>query len=46
LDKKPQLTPVARRRVSEAFIGEPANDTLPRIAEMIKAGAFDRRAGK
>ena len=26
--------------------GEPANDTPPRIAEMIKAGAFDRKAGK
>jgi hypothetical protein len=24
--------------------GEPANDTPPRIAEMIKAGAFDRKA--
>jgi hypothetical protein len=26
--------------------GEPANDTPPRIAEMIKAGAFDRKAGE
>ncbi len=26
--------------------GEPANDTPPRIAEMIKAGAFDRKAGQ
>jgi hypothetical protein len=26
--------------------GEPANDTPPRIAEMIKVGAFDRKAGK
>ncbi len=26
--------------------GEPANDTPPRIAEMIKAGAFDRKAGR
>ena len=26
--------------------GEPANDTPPRIAEMIKAGAFDRKPGK
>jgi hypothetical protein len=26
--------------------GEPANDTPPRIAEMIKTGAFDRKAGK
>jgi hypothetical protein len=26
--------------------GEPANDTQPRVAEMIKAGAFDRKAGK
>jgi hypothetical protein len=25
--------------------GEPANDTPPRIAEMIKAGAFDRKPG-
>jgi hypothetical protein len=23
--------------------GEPANDTPPRVAEMIKAGAFDRK---
>jgi hypothetical protein len=34
--------------ISEAEIvepeGEPANDTPPRIAEMIKAGAFDRKA--
>ena len=26
--------------------GEPADDTPRRIAEMIKAGAFDRKAGK
>jgi hypothetical protein len=26
--------------------GEPANDRPQRIAEMIKAGAFDRKAGK
>jgi hypothetical protein len=26
--------------------GEPANDTPPRIAEMIKAGAFDRQPGQ
>jgi hypothetical protein len=26
--------------------GEPADDTPPRIAEMIKAGAFDRRPGE
>jgi hypothetical protein len=26
--------------------GEPANDTPPRIAEMIKTGAFDRKAGR
>jgi hypothetical protein len=26
--------------------GESANDTPPRIAEMIKAGAFDRKAGE
>jgi hypothetical protein len=36
--------------ISEAEIvepeGEPANDTPPRIAEMIKAGAFDRKAGR
>jgi hypothetical protein len=25
---------------------EPANDTPPRIAEMIKTGAFDRKAGR
>jgi hypothetical protein len=26
--------------------GEPADDTPPRIAQMIKAGAFDRKAGE
>lgn len=26
--------------------GEPANDTPPRVAEMIKSGAFDRRPGQ
>jgi hypothetical protein len=26
--------------------GEPANDTPPRVAEMIKSGAFDRKPGK
>jgi hypothetical protein len=26
--------------------GEPANDTPPRIAEMIKTGAFDRKPGQ
>jgi hypothetical protein len=26
--------------------GEPANDTPPRIAEMIKAGAFERKPGQ
>jgi hypothetical protein len=26
--------------------GEPADDTPPRIAEMIRAGAFDRKAGE
>lgn len=26
--------------------GEPANDTPPRIAEMIKGGAFDRKPGQ
>ena len=26
--------------------GEPANDTPPRVAQMIKAGAFDRKPGK
>jgi hypothetical protein len=26
--------------------GEPASDTPPRIAEMIKAGAFDRKAAE
>ncbi len=26
--------------------GEPANDTPPRIAEMIKSGAFDRNPGE
>jgi hypothetical protein len=36
--------------ISEAGIvepeGEPANDTPPRIAEMIKSGAFDRKPGQ
>jgi len=26
--------------------GEPANDTPPRAAEMIKSGAFDRKPGQ
>jgi len=26
--------------------GEPVNDTPPRVAEMIKAGAFDRKLGQ
>jgi hypothetical protein len=26
--------------------GQPANDTPPRIAEMIKSGAFDRKPGQ
>lgn len=26
--------------------GEPVNDTPPRVAEMIKAGAFDRKPGQ
>jgi hypothetical protein len=26
--------------------GEPANDTPPRIAEMIKSGTFDRKPGQ
>ena len=26
--------------------GEPANDTPPRIAEMIKSGSFDRKPGE
>jgi hypothetical protein len=26
--------------------GEPANDTPPRVAEMIKIGAFDRNPGQ
>ena len=36
--------------ISEAEIvepeGEPANDTPPRIAGMIKNGAFDRKPGE
>jgi hypothetical protein len=40
----------AEQEILEAEIvvpeGEPANYTPPRIAEMIKAGAFDRRAGE
>ena len=36
--------------ISEAEIvepeGEPANDTPPRVAEMIKAGAFDHKPGQ
>jgi hypothetical protein len=26
--------------------GEPVNDTPPRVAEMIKSGAFDRKPGE
>src|SRR5215211_1872830 len=41
---------VEPEEISEAEIvepeGEPANDTPPRIAEMIKAGAFDRKPGQ
>jgi hypothetical protein len=35
----------ARRaeEIVEAEIVEPANDTPPRVAEMIKNGAFDRK---
>jgi hypothetical protein len=40
----------APEEIAEAEIvepeGEPANDTPPRIAEMIKAGAFDRKPGQ
>jgi hypothetical protein len=39
----------APEEILEAAIvhdAEPGNDTPPRIAEMIKAGAFDRRARK
>jgi len=32
--------------VVEAEIVEPANDTPPRVAKMIKAGAFGRKAGR
>ena len=32
--------------IAEAQIVEPANDTPPRIAEMIKSGAFDRKPGQ
>jgi hypothetical protein len=39
-----------REEIVEAEIvepeGEPANDTPPRIAEMIKGGAFDRKPGQ
>jgi hypothetical protein len=31
--------------IAEAQIVEPANDTPPRIAEMIKSGAFDPKPG-
>jgi hypothetical protein len=31
---------------AEIVEGEPANDTPPRIAEMIRAGAFDQTAGE
>jgi hypothetical protein len=39
----------APEEILEAAIvddAEPGNDTPPRIAEMIKAGAFDRKAGE
>ena len=32
--------------ITEAEIVEPANDTPPRVAEMIKAAAFDRKPGQ
>ena len=42
--------PGEREEIAEAQIvepeGEPANDTPPRIAKMIKAGAFDRKPGQ
>jgi hypothetical protein len=41
---------VEPEEIAEAQIvepeGEPANDTPPRVAEMIKAGAFDRKPGQ
>ena len=36
---------IAEAEIAELH-GEPANDTPPRIAEMIKAGAFDRQPGQ
>ena len=40
---------VKRDEIAEPDIvepkGEPANDTPPRVAEMIKSGAFDRKPG-
>ena len=45
-----RLDPDEPEEIVEAEIvepeGEPANDTPPRVAEMIKAGAFDRKPGQ
>jgi len=39
----PEVEP---EEIIEAEIFEPANDTPPRVAEMINAGAFDRKPGE
>ena len=45
-----QIHDVEPEEIVEAEIvepeGEPANDTPPRVAEMIKSGAFDRKPGQ
>ena len=49
-DKIVEAEIVKPKEISKAGIvepeGEPANDTPPRIAEMIKSGAFDRKPGQ
>jgi hypothetical protein len=42
LDVEPEIT---EAEIAEPE-GEPSNDTPPRVAEMIKSGAFDRKPGK
>jgi hypothetical protein len=42
-DAKPEE--IVQAQIAEPE-GEPANDTPPRVAEMIKSGAFDRKPGQ
>jgi hypothetical protein len=45
LDPDAELEEISEAEIVEAE-GEPGNDTPPRIAEMIKNGAFDRKPGQ